>query len=77
MHRGSSQTPLAENDNWKADPRSEALQRDYPDLVPANDKESALMLTLTPGRYTMHGTNVDGAEWVLLLEAYDVDSLKQ
>lgn len=74
VYHGSNQRPLAENDDWKSDPRADALQRDYPSLAPTNEKEAALMLTLTPGRYTVHGTNVDGAEGVLLLEAYDVDS---
>lgn len=77
VFRGSSQNVFAENDNWKADARSDALQRDYADLAPTNDKEAALVLTLLPGRYTMHGTNADGAEGVLLLEAYDVDSAQQ
>ena len=74
VYQGASPIPLAENDNWKADSRAEALQRDYPSLAPANDKEAAVMLTLMPGRYTLHGSIVDGSEGVLLLEAYDVDS---
>lgn len=77
VYRGSSQAPFAENDNWKSDPRADALQRDYPSLAPTNDKESALMLTLMPGRYTMHGSNIDGTEGVLLLETYDVDSASE
>ena len=77
VYRGSSQTVFAENDNWKTDGRSETLQRDYPTLAPTNENESAILLTLTPGRYTMHGTNASGAEGVVLLEVYDVDTVVQ
>ena len=70
----SGSREIATNDNWKTDSRAEALQRDYSSLAPSNDNEAALLLTLMPGRYTMHGTNVDGSEGVLLLETYDVDS---
>lgn len=77
VYRGSGQSPFASNADWKLDSRSAALQRDYPSLAPTNDKEAALMLTLWPGRYTLHGTNTAGTEGVLLLEVYDVDSAGQ
>ena len=77
VYRGSSSNPLSENDNWKADSGAEALQRHYPSLAPANDSEAAVMLTLMPGRYTLHGSNADGSEGVLLLEAYDVDTASE
>lgn len=70
----SSTRDFATNDDWRSHGRSEELQREYPSLAPTNDKEAALLVTLMPGRYTMHGSNVDGTEGVLLLEAYDVDS---
>ena len=74
---GSSQKEFATNDNWKTGGRSQELQRDYPTLAPTDEKESALLLTLMPGRYTLHGTNAAGTEGVLLLEVYDVDSVVQ
>ena len=62
------------NTDWKTSRRAEELSRRFPSLTPANDKEAALLLTLLPGSYTIHGTNEDGTEGVILLEAYDVDS---
>jgi hypothetical protein len=65
---------ITQNADWKTDPRSATLSEAYPDLAPPNEKEAALLLTLMPGSYTLHGTNEDGTEGVVLLEAYDVDS---
>jgi hypothetical protein len=65
---------LASNNDWKTNARSGALAEAYPALAPKDDKEAALLLTLMPGSYTLHGTNEDGTEGVVLLEAYDVDS---
>lgn len=66
--------PVASNSDWKQDSRSDELIQKYPSLAPTNDKEAALLLTLLPGAYTLHGLNEDGSEGVVLLEAYDVDS---
>ncbi len=62
------------NTDWKTSRRAEELSRRFPSLTPANDKEAALLLTLLPGSYTIHGTNEDGSEGVILLEAHDADS---
>ncbi len=70
---GASGRRFASNTDWKADVRASALGQSYPTLAPSNDKEAALLLTLTPGAYTLQGTNEDGTEGVMLLEAYDVD----
>lgn len=66
--------PVASNSDWKQDSRSDELIQKYPSLAPTNDKEAALLLTLLPGAYTLHGLNEDGSEGIVLLEAYDVDS---
>lgn len=66
--------PVASNSDWKQDSRSDELIQKYPSLTPTNDREAALLLTLLPGAYTLHGLNEDGSEGVVLLEAYDVDS---
>lgn len=65
---------FAANADWQTDTRSATLRESVPSLAPTNDKEAALLLTLFPGAYTLHGLNEDGAEGVVLLEAYDVDS---
>jgi hypothetical protein len=65
---------IASNADWKSDARANAMAQSYPSLVPPNDKEAAVWLTLLPGTYTLHGSNEDGTEGIILLEAYDVDS---
>ena len=72
VYQGSRQ--IAVNSDWKMDTRSTALSEAYPALAPTNEKEAALLLTLVPGTYTLHGVNEEGTEGVMLLEAYDVDS---
>jgi hypothetical protein len=67
-------TKIATNADWKTDARANSLAQNYPTLAPPNDKEAALLLTLFPGSYTLQGTNEDGTEGIILLEAYDVDS---
>lgn len=64
---------LTPNDDWKTDARANDLAQNYPSLAPKNDKEAARLATLLPGNYTVQGTNVDGTDGVILLEAYDVD----
>jgi hypothetical protein len=65
---------VAANDDWKTDHRAKTLGEAYAPLAPTHEKESALLLTLLPGAYTLHGLNAAAAEGVVLLEAYDVDS---
>jgi len=65
--------PMTENSDWKEDARADELVQKYPTLAPSSDKEAALLLTLLPGSYTLQGSNEDGTEGVVLLEAYDVD----
>ncbi|MEO5721251.1 MAG: hypothetical protein ABIR71_07260 [Chthoniobacterales bacterium] len=72
VYRGS--TRVASNADWRSDARSSALARDYPALAPTNDLEAAVLLTLSPGAYTLQGINEAGTEGVVLLEAYDVDA---
>jgi hypothetical protein len=64
---------IGTNTDWKTDARAAALSASYPALAPPSDQEAALWLTLLPGNYTLQGTNEDGTEGVMLLEAYDVD----
>jgi len=72
VFRGATQ--IASNADWRSDARASSLSASYPTLTPENEKEAALLLTLLPGAYTLHGLNEDGVESVVLLEAYDVDA---
>jgi hypothetical protein len=70
----SSARKIAENDNWQSDVRANELMQHYPDLVPSDAREAALLLALMPGSYTVIGLNQAGADAVELLEVYDVDA---
>lgn len=72
VYQGS--TRIAANADWKSDRRASLLAEKFPSLAPSNDKEAALWLTLLPGNYTIQGTNEDGTEGIVLIEAYDADS---
>jgi hypothetical protein len=72
LYQGS--TVIAGNSDWKQDARATELSQKYPSMVPTNDNEAALLVTLYPGTYTLQGNNDDGTEGIILLEAYDVDS---
>jgi hypothetical protein len=67
-------TRIATNADWKDDPRADSLAQNFPSLVPADNKEAALWVTLFPGNYTVQASNEDGTEGIVLIEAYDVDS---
>jgi hypothetical protein len=65
---------IGSNADWRTDRRANVLVDSYPSLAPSDDKEAAMFVTLLPGAYTLQGTNEDGTEGIVLLEAYDVDS---
>jgi hypothetical protein len=72
VYQGSN--VIGGNKDWKKDLRADELAQKYPSLVPSNDNEAAMLLTLLPGTYTLQGLSEDGTEGVMILEAYDVDS---
>jgi hypothetical protein len=72
VYHGS--TRIASNSDWKSDSRAQFFAQNFPSLVPSNDKEAALWLTLFPGSYTIQAVNEDGSEGIVVVEAYDVDS---
>lgn len=63
----SNGTVLGQNDNWKDTQATEISQTP---LAPANDLESALILTLPGGSYTAVVSGVDGGTGNALVEAY-------
>lgn len=73
VYQGS--TRIAGNADWKSDRRASALAEKFPALAPSNDKEAALWLTLLPGQYTIQAKNEEGTEGIVLIEAYDADTV--
>ena len=66
----STGTLLISNDNWETDPEADSIAAQG--LAPSDSLESATLLTLAPGAYTMVVTGQDGSTGVGLAEAYDV-----
>lgn len=68
---------LATNDDWRlspaggANPDQAAIQASG--FAPANDKESACLLTLAPGAYTAIVRGVGETAGVAIVEVYDLD----
>lgn len=63
---------MTANDNWKDDAAS-ASELATIGLAPADDPESALVITLLPGRYTAIIRGNNGASGTALVEVYDGD----
>jgi hypothetical protein len=63
-------TPLARNDNWKQDQRSEI---EATGIQPTNDLESAIVRTLAPGAYTAVLRGNSNLTGIGVVEAYDLD----
>jgi hypothetical protein len=68
--RGSSGALIRENDNWKDDQRSEIEGTVY---QPANELESVIVATLTPGAYTALLAGKGGATGIGTVEVYDAN----
>ncbi len=67
----SSGALVASNDNWK-DTQQAEIQASG--LAPADERESAIVQTLSPGAYTAIVRGKDGADGIGLIEGYDLDS---
>ena len=63
-------TLLASNDNWKDTQQTEIQATG---LAPTNDKESAIVRTLTPGNYTAIVRGVNDGTGVALVEVYGLN----
>lgn len=66
----SDQSLITTNDNWRD---SKPADIEATGLAPASDLESALVMTLDPGSYTVIVKGKAGATGVGLIEAYDLD----
>ncbi len=65
----SSNTLLAENDNWQDSQRTEIVATG---IAPTDRKESAVIMSLAPGAYTAQLSDVNGATGIGLIEVYDL-----
>jgi hypothetical protein len=62
---------IASNDNWKD---AQEVEIQASGLAPADDRESAIVRTLSPGAYTAIMRGKAGASGIGLIEGYDLDS---
>lgn len=63
---------IAANDNWKDDAAS-AAELESTGMAPADEHESAMVVTVEPGQYTAIISGSDGSEGTALVEVYDDD----
>jgi hypothetical protein len=69
--RNASGNLVASNDNWTASPQASAIVGSG--YQPPNNRESAIMATLSPGNYTAIVRGVNGSTGIALFDAYDLD----
>jgi hypothetical protein len=62
---------MTSNDNWRSAPN--AAEIEATGLAPRDDREPAILLTLSPGNYTSIVSGVNGTTGVALAEAYKLD----
>jgi hypothetical protein len=62
---------LGRNDNWRSAPNAPEIQASG--LAPKDDREPAILMTLTPGNYTSIVRGVNDTTGVALGEAYKLD----
>ena len=67
----SSGKSIAANDDWRTAPN--ILDIFATQLMPSNDRESAILTTVPPGNYTAVVSGVNGATGVGLVEVYDIE----
>lgn len=71
LHDGNG-TLLLSNDNWRDALNSAEIQSTG--LAPPDDRESAILMTLTPGNYTTVVRGVNGTTGIGLAEAYKLNN---
>jgi hypothetical protein len=70
--RASDGSLVGRNDNWKDDPTTRAQLEGGP-FAPKDDRESAIVASLTPGTYTAIMTGKNATSGIGLVEAYDAN----
>jgi hypothetical protein len=71
LHDSAGQI-LATNDNWQDSPDRQAIIDST--IPPANDNESAILMTLSAGSYTAVVRGVNNGTGIGLVEVYNLDS---
>ena len=66
----STNTLIASNDDWRSN-QAQIIQETG--LAPTDDREAALVVTLSPGSYTAVVYDADNGSGVALFEFYDLD----
>ncbi|HET9579015.1 MAG TPA: DUF11 domain-containing protein [Usitatibacter sp.] len=69
--RASDQAVIAINDDWGTDANATALAASG--FAPGDSRESAVLMTLSPGAYTAVVSSARGANGVGMVEVYEVD----
>ena len=67
----SGQTLLATNDNWQD---TDPVAISATGLAPGDPRESALIMTLPPGAYTVIESGAQSTEGIALVEVYDLET---
>ena len=70
LHDSTGAT-IASNDDWINSSNKQAIIDST--LAPTNDKEAAILMTLSPGAYTAIVSGVNGTSGLGLVEVYDLD----
>ena len=60
---------IEQNDDWETHARMAEMPAE---LLPASDKEAAMLVDLAPGDYTAHVSGVNGPEGVGIVEIFEV-----
>ena len=63
---------LTSNDDWKDSPQRAQIESSG--LAPSDDKESAILRTLSPGAYTGVLTGKNNGTGIAIVEIYDLDA---
>ena len=70
LHNGTGSI-ITTNDNWK-DTQQTLIEATG--LAPSDDRESAILITLQPGSYTVFEAGKNGTTGIGLVEVYDLDT---
>jgi hypothetical protein len=69
----SSGQLIASNNDWMTNANQQDIINSG--LAPTDPRESAILISLSPGAYTAVVTGVDGLQNIALVEVYDLDSI--
>lgn len=77
LHKAGAEGVVAANDNWSEAPNIEELTqtmlRFYGSTLPTGSKDSAMLISLEPGAYTIVTSGVGDTSGIALVEVYDAD----